>query len=66
MTWNGWIRQAHRWLSAAFALAVAGCFLALALGEPPEWVFYLPLPPLFLLLPSGLWLFALPYLRRRA
>ena len=65
MRWNSWIRQVHRWMSAAFTLAVAAVFVALALGEPPEWLFYLPLFPLFLLLPTGIWLFVLPYARRR-
>lgn len=49
----------------AFTVAVIGCFVALGLGEPPEWVFYLPLPPLFGLLFTGLYLFVLPYAARR-
>lgn len=67
MNWSKWIRQAHRWLSIAFTLAVVANFVAMALGEPPAWVVYSPLPPLFLLLATGLYMFALPYaLRRRA
>jgi hypothetical protein len=63
MRWNIWIRQAHRWVSMLFTFVVAGIFVALGLGNAPaEWVYYLPLPPLFLLLLSGLYLFALPYL----
>jgi hypothetical protein len=61
MNWNNWIRQIHRWLSMAFALIVAGIFAALGLGEPAEWVYFLPLPLLALLLLTGLYLFALPY-----
>jgi heme A synthase len=61
MNWSNWIRQGHRWLSMAFALIVAGLFAALAFGEPAEWVYFLPLPLLALLLLSGLYLFALPY-----
>jgi hypothetical protein len=38
----------------------------IGLGRAAEWVYYLPLPPLFLLLASGLYLFALPYLGRGA
>ena len=38
--------------------------VAMALGTPPAWVTYSPLPPLFLLLFSGLYLFILPYTRR--
>lgn len=59
-----WIRQGHRWLSILFTLAVIANFAAMALGEPPPWVVYAPLPPLFLLLASGLYMFALPYAAR--
>lgn len=60
-----WIRQFHRWLSIIFTVTVLANFVALSQGEPPPWVTYSPLPPLFLLLFSGLYLFALPYLVRR-
>lgn len=62
-----WMRQSHRWLSIVFTLAVLANFIARALqpGEPAAWITYAPLPPLFLQLFSGLYLFALPYLRRR-
>jgi hypothetical protein len=33
-------------------------------GEPPAGVTYSPLPPLFLLLFTGLYLFVLPYATR--
>jgi hypothetical protein len=59
------IRQTHRWLSIVFTLTVIANFVAMARGTPPPWVTYSPLPPLFLLLFSGLYLFALPYLRRK-
>jgi len=58
------IRQFHRWLSIIFTLTVIANFVAMSQGTPPAWVTYSPLPPLFLLLFSGLHLFALPYLRR--
>lgn len=58
---NIWVRQIHRWLSIAFTATVAANFLAMGLGEPPEWVVYSPLLPLFLLLFTGLYMFALPY-----
>ena len=61
MNWNKWIRQTHRWLSIAFTVTVIVSFVAIAQQEPAEWVFYLPLPPLFLLLFTGLYLFVLPY-----
>jgi hypothetical protein len=59
-----WIRQTHRWLSIVFTLTVIANFAAMALGEPPPWVVYAPLPPLFLMLASGLYLFFQPYLGR--
>jgi hypothetical protein len=34
-------------------------------GEPPAWLTYSPLPPLFLLMFSGLYMFALPYAAKR-
>ena len=58
------IRQLHRWVSAAFSLAVVTVFAAPLAGTPPEWLYYLPLAPLAVLLPSGLYLFALPYVGR--
>jgi hypothetical protein len=58
---NLWIRQIHRWLSIAFTVTVIANFVALGFGEPPPWVVYSPLIPLFLLLFSGLYLFVLPY-----
>ena len=66
MRWNHWIRQGHRWLSIVFTLAVAANFAyrAMAPGEPPSWLTYAPLPPLFLQLSTGLWLFALPHAAR--
>jgi cellulose synthase/poly-beta-1,6-N-acetylglucosamine synthase-like glycosyltransferase len=61
MNWSKLIRQTHRWLSIAFTVTVIANFVALARGTPPAWVTYSPLVPLFLLLFSGLYLFALPY-----
>lgn len=67
MNWNRLIRQTHRWLSIVFTLTVVANFVAIGLGqgEPPAWVTYSPLPPLFLLLFTGLYLFVLPYAARR-
>ncbi len=62
---NNLIRQTHRWLSIAFTLTVIANFVALTQGQPPAWVTYSPLPPLALLLFSGLYLFVLPYAARR-
>ena len=59
------VRQTHRWLSIIFTAAVIANFVAMALGNPPAWVVYSPLPPLFLMLVTGLCLFVLPYLPKR-
>ncbi|MFO0889080.1 MAG: hypothetical protein U0790_08015 [Isosphaeraceae bacterium] len=63
MSWNEGIRQVHRWVSLAFTATVIANFVALAQvdGMPPPWVTYSPLPPLALLLFTGLYLFVLPY-----
>ncbi|MER9406703.1 hypothetical protein NKI36_21960 [Mesorhizobium caraganae] len=61
MNWSKWIRQTHRWLSIIFTLTVAANFVTMAFGQPPAWVVYSPLLPLFLLLFSGLYMFVLPY-----
>ncbi|TGQ53189.1 hypothetical protein EN836_15515 [Mesorhizobium sp. M1C.F.Ca.ET.193.01.1.1] len=65
MDWSKWIRQLHRWLSIIFTVTVIANFVAMALGEPPAWVVYSPLLPLFLLLFSGLYMFVLPYAAKR-
>ena len=68
MNWNYWIRQIHRWVSILFTVTVAANFIALAQGSgalPPPWITYAPLPPLAVLLFTGLYLFVLPYLVRR-
>ena len=62
---NNVIRQTHRWLSIVFTLTVVANFVAMTRGQPPAWVTYSPLPPLALLLFSGLYLFALPYIVKR-
>jgi hypothetical protein len=62
---RNFIRQSHRWISILFTLAVIANIVARAgHHEPPAWVTYSPLPPLFLLLFSGLYMFALPYILR--
>ena len=65
MNWSAWIRQVHRWLAIAFTSIVALIFTLLAVGEPPMWLYYTPLPFLFLLMFSGLYMFFLPYVVRR-
>lgn len=64
---NSWIRQIHRWVSIIFTITVIANFVQIGLGRgnPPNWITYSPLLPLALLLLTGLYLFALPYLVRR-
>jgi hypothetical protein len=66
MNWNKWVRQSHRWLSIAFTVTVLANIVVLARGGgmPPPWVTYSPLPPLLLLLVTGLYLFAQPYVAK--
>jgi hypothetical protein len=63
---NKLIRQTHRWLSIAFTAGVLGYIIVMSRGQPPYWVGLFALVPLILLLVSGLYLFVLPYVRRRA
>jgi cellulose synthase/poly-beta-1,6-N-acetylglucosamine synthase-like glycosyltransferase len=65
MNWNKWIRQTHRWLSILFTATVVANLLFMTRGQPPAYITYSPLAPLFALLFSGLYLFALPYLGKR-
>jgi hypothetical protein len=65
MNWEMLIRQTHRWLSIIFTLTVIANFIALGAGSPTSWLNYLPLPPLFLLMFSGLYMFVQPYAARR-
>ncbi len=63
-----WIRRSHRVVSIVFTLTVIANFVAMALRPgtpPPPWITYSPLLPLALLLLSGLYLFAQPYIGRR-
>lgn len=64
MNWNLLIRQGHRWISILFTLAVLVNIAAMTQGQPPIWIGLLALFPLILLLVSGLYLFALPYIAR--
>jgi hypothetical protein len=61
---SAWVRQIHRWVCIVFTLTVVANFVALGIGkgqEPPAWITYSPLLPLFLLLATGLYMFVLPY-----
>jgi hypothetical protein len=59
------IRQFHRWTSLGFMLIVAAIFAMLGLGQQPaQWLYYVPLAPLFLLLITGAWMFVQPYVAK--
>lgn len=65
MTWSKWTRQFHRWMSIAFTLGFIINVVALSGGEePPFWIYLTALIPLFLLFPTGLYMFALPYISK--
>ncbi|GAA5092233.1 hypothetical protein [Nocardia iowensis] len=67
MTWSKRNRQLHRALSIIFTSTVVIAFIGAALGltETAMWLFYLPLPPLFLLMGTGLYMFVQPYRKGR-
>jgi hypothetical protein len=65
MNWNMWVRRIHRALAVTFTATVIVTFIALAQEDPIEWVAYVPLFPLALLMLTGLYLFALPYVVKR-
>ena len=58
---NKSVRQTHRWLSIVFTMTVVANFVSMALANPPSWIVYSPLPPLFLMLFTGLYMFVLPF-----
>jgi hypothetical protein len=63
------VRRTHRWLSIAFTAGVIINLIVYSIvgkDHPPAfWVNLLALIPVFLLLLSGLYLFALPYVVNR-
>ena len=65
MNWSKWIRQTHRWLAIIFTLTVIANFVAMAQGPVLAWITYSPLPPLFLMMATGLYMFFLPYVAKR-
>lgn len=62
------IRQIHRWVCIAFTLAVIANFVAMGMNptRAPDAITYSPLPFLFVLLFTGLYMFVQPYLARKA
>ncbi|MCY1080693.1 hypothetical protein [Archangium lansingense] len=74
MNWNKLIRDIHRWLSIVFTVAVIANIVAMLTQKPGSeaagqdqsamLVGLLALFPLIVLLFTGLYLFALPYVAR--
>ncbi len=62
---NSLIRTIHRWTSLVFSLIVASIFAGMAIAQLPEWFYYLPLPPLAVLIPTGIYMFFLPWFSGR-
>ena len=65
MNLNVLIRQSHRWLSIAFTLAAIANIIPVILQSQAVWIGLVALLPLVLLVVSGLYLFALPYVSAR-
>jgi hypothetical protein len=57
-----WIRRSHRWIAGLFLITVAANFAAMTQGQPPAWITYAPLLPLFILMATGSWMLAKPHL----
>lgn len=65
MSANTGIRQFHRWMSITFTVCVIANFAVMGREQIALYVGLFTLLPLALLLITGLYLFALPYLGRR-
>jgi len=50
------IRKWHRWISMTFLATVVVIFAVQAFRTPPMWLYYLPLPFLFALMLSGIYM----------
>ena len=66
MALDRWTRRLHRWVSAILVACVIAATAAAATGQDTgSPVFHAPLAPLLVLMLSGLWLFARPWLGPR-
>ena len=59
------VRQFHRWTSIVFTVAVIINLIAAAMKAQAVWIGLLALFPLILLMITGLYMFAKPYLGKR-
>jgi hypothetical protein len=65
MNWSASIRQLHRWLSITFTILVIANIAVQGQEKVALYVGLATLVPLFLLLLTGLYMFALPYVNKR-
>lgn len=61
LNFSKWVRQIHRWLSIAVTVAVIINGVAVVGNRYATWIGFLAVVPFFLLMFTGLYLFALPY-----
>lgn len=59
------IRTFHRWTSYFFVLTTIVTFAVLMLNAALDWVSYVPLLPLALLMITGICMWFVPYLAKR-
>jgi len=59
------IRTTHRWLGMILIVLTLINIVAFSIGQAIPALYYAPLLPLFLLMLSGLYMFLLPYFRKR-
>ena len=65
MNWNARIRQFHRWTAIAFMAGfVANLMVMTATEQPAFWIYLSVLIPLFLLMPTGLFMLIQPHAER--
>ena len=63
---NAFIRTSHRWLSVVFMALVVANTVYLILGRQNYLLGMITLVPLILMMISGMWMFVLPYVKRRS
>jgi hypothetical protein len=64
MPLSRWIRRIHRWLAVAFSVGFIANFFVFGQQPYPLWAGVAALLPLVLLLLTGWYLFALPYVAK--
>jgi heme A synthase len=65
MNWSKWMRQSHRWLSMVFTVAVIINGVTVVRGKYNNKLGLSAVGILALLFLTGMYLFALPYVKKR-